>query len=127
MLPTIFLLFVFKIPSAELCRTACETFSACDFFYFYTNGTCQLFSGDTRSECGLIGGSPDQSLVQCLIDIDHGCDAFTELECQYHGQDTGLSPPDGQIKSAEECEQLCKNFQVRESVWIGINDIYLFS
>ena len=65
-----------------------------------------------RSECGLIGGSPDQSLVQCLIATDHGCDAFTDLECQYLGQDTGLSPPDGQIKSAEECEELCKNFQI---------------
>ena len=83
---------------------ACETFSECHFFYFYSNGTCQLYSGDTRSvfwlvniihtcfwlvdrsECGLIGGSPDQSLVQCLIDTDHGCDAFTDLECQYMGQ-----------------------------------------
>ena len=59
-----------------------------------------------------MGGSPDQSLEDCLIDTDHGCDSFTGVECEYSGHETGLSPPDGQIKSAEECETLCKQFQM---------------
>ena len=87
-----------------MCQIVCETFSECHFFYF-DDGECKLYSGDTRSECLLIGGSPEQSLVDCLIDTDTGCDAFTQLHCQYQGQEYGLSPPDGQIKSAEECEE----------------------
>ena len=37
---------------------------------------------------------------------------FLQEECEYDGHETGLSPPDGQIHSALECEELCVLFQV---------------
>ena len=64
-------------------------------------------------DCDLIGGSPDQDLDDCLIGIDSGCEAFTDQECEYDGVlDDDLSPDDGQIKSPQECEELCTLYQV---------------
>ena len=45
-------------------------------------------SGNSRSNCGIVAGVPEQSLQDCLLgDItDGGCGAFLYEECQYHGQ-----------------------------------------
>ena len=69
-------------------------------------------SGDFRDECGVVGGSPEQSIDECINSLYHGCDAFLEEECQYAGADLGLSPPDGQVNTALECEELCVLYQV---------------
>ena len=73
------------------------------------------FRGDTRSECKVIGGSPRQNYESCFdnIQVTDGCDRFSELDCTYTGEiDTQLSPPDGQIRSALECEELCVAYEV---------------
>ena len=54
----------------------------------------------------MVGGSAEQSIDECINSLYHGCDAFLEEECQYAGADLGLSPPDGQVNTALECEEL---------------------
>ena len=63
----------------------------------------------------MVGGRPDQSLADCLLgSISEGaCDSFIDEECDYWGEETGFSPPAGEITNVEECEELCRGFQVR--------------
>ena len=72
-----------------------------------------LCSEDNRSSCKIIGGSPHQSYEDCLGDHSDHCDVFYEENCEFTGQDSGLSPPDGEMKTPEECQDFCKIFQVK--------------
>ena len=73
-----------------------------------------LCSSDVREECDVIGGSPDQEIENCFVNggTDDGCDGFADLDCTMTGSVLDTSPPDGQIQSAEECEDLAKIYQV---------------
>ena len=66
------------------------------------------------TSCGLLGGSPGQSVYDCVLrEARSGCcDAFVEEGCDYHGGDTGLSAPEGEITNPLECEQYCQLLQV---------------
>jgi len=101
-----------KLANSKLCQEVCHSFVDCQFFNFY-QGVCKLYSGNSRSNCGIVAGVPEQSLQDCLLgDItDGGCGAFLYEECQYHGQDTGLSAPAGQVTNALECEEYCQLFE----------------
>jgi len=101
-----------KLANSKLCQEVCHSFVDCEFFNFY-QGVCKLYSGNSRSNCGIVAGVPEQSLQDCLLgDItDGGCGAFLYEECQYHGQDTGLSAPAGQVTNALECEEYCQLFE----------------
>ena len=62
----------------------------------------------------MIGGRADTDLAQCLPgqgSVD-GCDGFVEEECEYLADDTGLSPPAGEVTDVYICQDLCKSFQV---------------
>ena len=64
-----------------------------------------IVRGNSRSKCDTIGGSPDQSLENCILgdSQDTGCDGFIYEECVYHGHDAGFTPPPGEIVDATEC------------------------
>jgi len=94
------------IPDKETCQTTCHNYADCKLFFFL-DGTCTLFDGDYRDECAVVGGSPLQSVDECVNGVDHGCDAFLGEQCVYEGQDFGLSPPNGQLNTALECEEFC--------------------
>jgi len=99
-----------RIPSKEICQTTCHNYADCKLFFFL-DGTCTLFDGDYRDECAVIGGNPLQSVDECVNGVDHGCDAFLGEQCVYEGQDFGLSPPNGQLNTALECEEFCVLYQ----------------
>ena len=98
------------IPDKETCQTTCHNYADCKLFFFL-DGTCTIFDGDYRDECAVIGGSPLQSVDECVNGVDHGCDAFLGEQCVYEGQDFGLSPPNGQLNTALECEEFCVLYQ----------------
>ena len=102
-----------QISDAKSCQTICHEYpgGVCKYFYF-TPGSCQLFSEDIRYSCDVTGGAAGQSLEHCVNEVVSGCDVFSELECDYHGQvDEGLSPPAGDFRTPEECEEWCMLFQ----------------
>ena len=76
-----------------------------------------FFRSNTRSECDIVAGSPDQNLNDCLLgDITvGGCDGFIYEECDYYGEDTGFSAPPGEITNPVECEEYCLLFQVNHN------------
>ena len=72
-----------------------------------------FFSGNERGECGVVAGSPDQSVEDCVIGdvINAACDGFMYEECDYYGEDPdGVSAPPGQITNPTECEEYCQLF-----------------
>ena len=73
-----------------------------------------FFRGNTRSDCDIVAGSPEQNLNDCLVgDITiGGSDEFIYEECDYYGEDTGFSAPPGEITNPIECEEYCLLFQV---------------
>lgn len=117
--------FSFMMVSASCTGKQIFTFTF-NLYLFHRNGAY-------RSDCKIIGGSPNQSLEVSIliikflvpkIDYDHlqdcifgdttdgGCDDFLQQECEYEGQDTGLSPPPGQITNPTECQLYCRDNQV---------------
>jgi len=57
------------ILDAAMCQTTCHNFADCKLFFFL-DGTCTLFNGDHRDECAVIGGSPLQSVDECVKVFD---------------------------------------------------------
>ena len=105
--------FVYQIEAPSLCQDVCHSFTHCEYFTFF-QGSCKLYSsGQARSSCGTIAGSPAQSVEECILgDVtDGGCDAFIDEDCDYHGGDTGFSAPEGEITNPTECEEYCLLFQ----------------
>ena len=121
--------FVYQIEAPSLCQDVCHSFTHCEYFTFF-QGSCKLYSsGQARSSCGTIAGSPAQSVEECILGevTDGGCDAFIEEECDYHGGDTGFSAPEGEITNPRECEEYCLLFQVRsEPFQTNITTIRIF-
>ena len=75
-----------------------------------------LFSGDERTECGIIGGSIHESYSYCFFETNNECDSFTDLECDYTGD---IIEELTNVLTPEECELMCKhnncNYWVFES------------
>ena len=88
-------------------------FTGDEFLIFAISSTFLLYSEDNRSSCKIVGGSPYQSYEDCLGDNSEPCDVFYEENCQYYGRDVYLSPPYGEMKTAEECQDRCKLWKVK--------------
>ena len=64
--------------------------------------------------CDVVGGHADKDLEDCVGSVTaKACDAFIDEECDYLGEDSGFSPPPGEITEAVECQSFCKGFQVQ--------------
>ena len=75
-----------------------------------------IFSGDERTQCGIIGGSIHESYSYCFFETNNECDSFTDLECDYTGD---IIEELTNVLTPEECELMCKhnncNYWVFES------------
>merc|ERR1712110_201493 len=101
----------FNISSVTQCQHACHSFANCKAFTFYQN-QCELWKDNPRTSCAVISGPPDLDLELCWVgDIaTEACDGYVEEECEFLGSDTGFSIVDGEIISAEKCQEYCLNW-----------------
>ena len=79
--------------------------------FYYLND--DNFRGHSRDDCNLIGGTPDQSLEDCVTG-DHlnlGCSSFLEVNCVYNGLELAYQPPDGEVDRIGRCHEFCQDFK----------------
>jgi len=100
------------VRSARMCHMLCKIYTACDYYRFnHQTNECKLLATSYKSLCRIIAAPREIRAFSCHPCLScpspQRCDAFTEEDCEYTGNDVKRYQP-GAVLDDEMCHASCK-------------------
>jgi len=111
------------LQTVQLCNAECyNTYNCTNYRYINQTQVCTLMSADYRvSTCNISAGPKDKKDIDCIGQISNQiCDSHVEEDCEYNG-DLLMEYPEGNIASADTCQESCESDFADCKYWIYHN------